>query len=37
MHGADEYAYGLWPVVLLNVLLVLAFAVGFLKPRAKAD
>ena len=37
MHAADEYAYGLWTIVLLNVLLVLVFAVGFLRPRARAD
>ncbi len=37
MHATDEIAYGLWPVVLFNVLLVLGFAVGFLRPRARAD
>lgn len=37
MHAVDEYAYGLWPAVLLNVLLVLGFAAGFLRPRARAD
>jgi protein-S-isoprenylcysteine O-methyltransferase Ste14 len=37
MHAANEYAYGLWPVVLLNVLLVVGFVVGFLRPRRRAD
>jgi protein-S-isoprenylcysteine O-methyltransferase Ste14 len=37
MHATNENAYGLWPVVLFNVLLVLGFAVGFLRPRARAD
>jgi len=37
MHAANENAYGLWPVVLFNVLLVLGFAVGFLRPRVRAD
>ncbi len=37
MHASNEYAYGLWPVVLFNVLLVLGFAVSFLRPRARAD
>lgn len=37
MHATNEYAYGLWPVVLFNVLLVLGFAVSFLRPRARAD
>jgi len=29
--------YGLWPVVLFNVALVLGFSIGFLRPRARAD
>ena len=37
MHAANDYAYGLWPVVLLNILLVLGFVFGFLKPRGRAD
>jgi len=37
MHGADAYAYNLWPAVLLNILLVLIFVVGFLRPRVGAD
>lgn len=37
MHAANDYAYGLWPVVLLNVLLVLGFVFGFLRPRGRAD
>ena len=37
MHGADQNSYGLWPVVVLNVVLVLGFAVGFMKPREGRD
>jgi len=30
-----EYAYGLWPVVLLNIGLVLLFVLSFLTPRRR--
>ncbi len=33
----NDYAYGLWPFVILNVLLVLAFVLSFLKPRHRAE
>lgn len=33
----DRYAYGIWPVVLLNIGFVLVFVLGFLKPRAKRE
>jgi len=33
----DSYAYGVWPVVLLNIGFVLVFVLGFLKPRAKRE
>ncbi len=31
----SQYAYGLWLVVIVNVVLILFFAVGFLAPRGK--
>lgn len=31
----NQYAYGLWPVVIANVMLILFFALGFLAPRGK--
>lgn len=37
MSDLDKYAYGLWPVVLLNVGFVLIFVLGFLKPRGKRE
>lgn len=37
MHASNDYAYGLWPIVLLNVALVLGFVFGFLRPRGRAD
>jgi len=34
MHGQDNtFAYGMWPVVAFNALLVLFFALSFVKPR----
>lgn len=35
MHGAETggYAYGMWPVVVFNILLFLFFAVAFIKPK----
>lgn len=37
MHEPDAYAYGLWPAVVINILLVLGFILSFLRPRARAD
>jgi len=33
MHGADEYAYGMWVVVAFNIAIFLFFTLSFLKPR----
>ncbi len=34
MHGQDNtFAYGMWPVVAFNILLVLFFALSFVKPK----
>ncbi len=33
MHGADEYAYGMWVVAAFNIGLFLFFIFSFLKPR----
>jgi protein-S-isoprenylcysteine O-methyltransferase Ste14 len=30
-----QYGYGVWPAVIVNVMLILFFAVGFLAPRGK--
>ena len=30
-----DYAYGLWPVVIINVMLILGFALSFLAPKGK--
>lgn len=39
MHGeeAGNYAYGMWPVVVFNILLFLFFVFGFLGPKKKFD
>lgn len=37
MHTASEYAYGMWPMVLLNVGLVLVFVLSFLKPKRRVE
>lgn len=39
MHGAElgGYAYGLWPVVVFNILLFLFFAIGFIRPKKKVE
>jgi protein-S-isoprenylcysteine O-methyltransferase Ste14 len=39
MHGEslDGYAYGMWPVVVFNIILFLFFAIGFLKPKKKFE
>jgi hypothetical protein len=33
MHGQNTIAYGLWPVVAFNVLIVVFFALSFIKPK----
>jgi len=33
MHGQGIYAYGMWPVVAFNILLVLGFALSFVRPK----
>jgi len=39
MHGEflDTYAYGMWPVVVFNIILFLFFGVGFLRPKKKFE
>jgi protein-S-isoprenylcysteine O-methyltransferase Ste14 len=39
MHGeeAGSYAYGMWPVVVFNILLFLFFAIGFIRPKKKVE
>jgi methanethiol S-methyltransferase len=39
MHGQElgGYAYGMWPVVVFNILVFLFFAIGFLKPKKKLE
>ena len=39
MHGeeAGNYAYGMWPVVVFNVLLFLFFVVGFVDPKKRFE
>ncbi|MHB9154436.1 MAG: methyltransferase family protein [Endomicrobiales bacterium] len=39
MHGTElgGYAYGMWPVVVFNILLFALFAIGFLKPKKKVE
>jgi len=39
MHGeeAGGYAYGMWPVVVFNIILFLFFVIGFLKPKKKFE
>lgn len=37
MHGDLDYAYGIWPVVLLNIGLILVFVVSFLTPRRQVE
>ncbi|NIM89429.1 MAG: isoprenylcysteine carboxylmethyltransferase family protein [Candidatus Aminicenantes bacterium] len=39
MHGESmgNYAYGLWPVVVFNIILFLLFAIGFLRPKKKFE
>ena len=37
MHGQNTYAYGMWPVVAFNILLVLFFALSFIKPKQPVE
>lgn len=37
MHGQNIYAYGMWPVVAFNVLLVLGFALSFIRPKGAVE
>lgn len=35
--GASNYAYGMWPMVLLNVFLFFFFVISFIKPKKKFE
>ncbi len=39
MHGEglSSYAYGMWPVVVFNILLFLFFAISFVKPKKRVE
>lgn len=39
MHGTElgGYAYGMWPVVVFNVLLFFFFAISFIKPKKNVE
>lgn len=37
MHGQNIYAYGMWTVVVFNILLVLGFALSFLRPQGGVE
>ncbi len=39
MHGEDlgNYAYGMWTVVVFNVILFLFFVLGFIKPKTNTE
>lgn len=39
MHGEElrGYAYGMWPVVVFNIILFLFFAISFIKPKKKFE
>jgi protein-S-isoprenylcysteine O-methyltransferase Ste14 len=39
MHGEElgGYAYGMWPVVVFNILLFLFFAISFIKPKKRFE
>jgi protein-S-isoprenylcysteine O-methyltransferase Ste14 len=39
MHGEElgRYAYGLWPVMIFNVVLVLFFVISFIKPKKRFE
>lgn len=36
-ESLSGYAYGLWPVVVFNIVLFLIFALGFLRPRKRFE
>lgn len=37
MHGQGIYAYGMWPVVAFNILLILGFALSFVRPKGAVE
>lgn len=39
MHGEEigTYAYGLWPMVVFNIALVLFFAISFINPKKRFE
>lgn len=39
MHGtqSDGYAFGMWPVVVFNILLFLFFVISFIRPKKKVE
>ncbi len=39
MHGEElgGYAYGMWPVVVFNIILFLFFVIGFIKPKKRFE
>lgn len=37
MHGQGIYAYGMWPVVAFNILLILGFALSFVRPKGGVE
>lgn len=37
MHGEGLYAYGMWPVVAFNILLILGFALSFVRPKGAVE
>lgn len=37
MHGQNAIAYGLWPVVAFNVVIVVFFALSFIKPKRATE
>lgn len=39
MHGQElgGYAYGMWQVVVFNILLFLLFVIGFIRPKKKIE
>ncbi len=36
-EGIDNFAYGMWPVVIFNVFLFLFFAISFIEPKKKFE
>ena len=37
MHDLNQPAYGLWPAVLFNIVLVLEFVASFMLPKRRAE